>query len=154
LEYVLAQIARALRPGGLFALLDYVGERRLQYDPARLARVNTVLARVPVRFRVSGDTPITGAPIPYLTPLCAVRSDEVLPRAAERFATVHLKATGALFPLLLALDLGRLEREAPEVLDEIVAAEETAARDGSCRCCAAYAVFRRLPSTAQTVLTR
>ena len=37
-DHLLAQIERALRPGGLFALNDYVDERRLQYEADRLAR--------------------------------------------------------------------------------------------------------------------
>lgn len=155
LEYLLAQVERALLPAGIFALHDYVGERRLQYDPARLARVNAALDRVPVRFRLSGETPVAAAPIPYLTPLCAVRSDEVLPLAAARFETVDVRSTGALFPLYLAVDLGRLEQEAPDVLADLVAAEETATREGSCRGCGAYAVFRRRPAAPdQTVSTR
>ena len=71
LEYLLAQIECALRPGGLLAFHDYVGERRMQYDPDRLARVNAVLGTVPARFRI-GDGPITPAPLSFLTPLCAV----------------------------------------------------------------------------------
>ena len=145
LEYLLAQIERALRPGGLFALNDYVGERRLQYGAARLARVNAVLATVPGRFRV-GDGPITPAPPSLLTPLCAVRSDELLALAAARFEPVHVRTTGALFPLFLAVDLGRLGREAPDVLDRLVAAEEAAAGDTTSRPCGAYAVFRRRPA--------
>jgi SAM-dependent methyltransferase len=142
LEYLLAQIERALRPGGLFAFNDYVGERRLQYDPDRLARVNAVLATVPERFRI-GDGPITSAPLPYLTPLCGIRSDELLAQAAARFDRVHLRTTGALFPLLLAVDLGRMAREAPDLLEGLVAAEQEAAAAGNSQPCGAYAVFRK-----------
>src|SRR5262249_56290632 len=101
-------------------------ERRLQYDPARLARVNAVLDTVPARFRV-GDGPLTQAPLSLLTPLCAVRSDELLTLAAARFEPVHVRTIGALFPLFLAVDLGRLAREAPDVLARLVAAPEAAA---------------------------
>jgi len=142
LEYLLAQVERALRRGGLFAFYDYVGERRLQYDAARLARANAVLETVPARFRVD-DAPLAAAPIPYLTPLCAVRSDELLALAGARFETVHLRTHGALFPLFLAVDLGRLAREAPDVLERLVAAEEAAAREPGARPAGAYAVFRR-----------
>jgi len=142
LEYLLAQIERALRPGGLLAFNDYVGERRLQYDPDRLARVNAVLATVPARFRI-GDGPITPAPLPFLTPLCAARSDELLAHAAVRFEPVHVRTTGALFPLLLAVDLGRMVREAPDLLERLVAAEREAAEAGNSRPCGAYAVFRK-----------
>jgi len=142
LEYLLAQIERALRPGGLLAFNDYVGERRLQYDPDRLARVNAVLATVPARFRI-GDGLITPAPLPYLTPLCGIRSDELLAQAAARFEPVHVRTTGALFPLLLAVDLGRMAREAPDLLEGLVAAEQEVANAGNSRPCGAYAVFRK-----------
>lgn len=142
LEYLLAHIGRALRPGGLLAFNDYVGERRLQYDPDRLARVNAMLATVPERFRI-GEGPITAPPLPYLTPLCGIRSDELLAQAAARFEPVHVRTTGVLFPLLLAVDLGRIARQAPDLLARLVAAEQEAADAGSCRPCGAYAVFRK-----------
>jgi SAM-dependent methyltransferase len=37
LEALFDEVARALRPGALFALRDYVGEARLEYEPHRLA---------------------------------------------------------------------------------------------------------------------
>jgi len=97
---------------------------------------------VPAPFRI-GDGPITPAPLPYLTPLCGIRSDELLAQAAARFEPVHVRTTGALFPLLLAVDLGRMAREARDLLERLVAAEQEAADAGNSRPCGAYAVFRK-----------
>ena len=69
LEHLMDQVSRALRPGGLFAFHDYVGENRFHFDLWRLARANAALCEVPVRFRRNGpDTshvtrsPSTAAP--------------------------------------------------------------------------------------------
>ena len=108
--------------------------------------MNAVLATVPARFRI-GDGPITPGPLPFLTPLCAARSDELLAQAGARFEPVHVRTIGALFPLLLAVDLGRLAREAPDLLERLVAAEQEAAEAGNSRPCGAYAVFRKRRSS-------
>ncbi len=128
LEHVFAQVARALRPGGLFAIRDYVGERRMRYDPARLARVNALLATVPARYRRTDV--LTPPPLHALSPFCGVRSDAIVPLAEARFEVVHKGVAGALFPLYLAVDFEALEREAPEVLERLRAAEAEAQAAG------------------------
>ena len=144
LEHLYAQIARALRPGGLFALHDYVGERRMQYRAARLERLNALLREVPPRFRHGGVAAITPRAERDLSPLCAVRSDDVLPLAEARFAVVHKGLTGGLFPLLLHLDLDALARDDPAHLARLVAAEE--ARAARSRVAAVHRL-RRVPQT-------
>jgi SAM-dependent methyltransferase len=140
LERLFAEVEQALRPGGLFAIRDYVGERRLQYAPARLARVNQLLHEVPARYR---RTEMMAAPPLYeLSPFCGVRSDDVIRLAEARFDVVHKAMIGALFPLYLGIDLGAIEREAPEVLRQVQAAEHAAQRDGIPPA-AAYLVLRK-----------
>lgn len=143
LEYLAAEVERALRPGGLFAVHDYVGEKGLQYEAARLESVNEVFRAVPARLRrVSGST--VRAPGPGEgSPFEAVRADETLRVMQERFDVMHLARTEALFPLFLLLDLHAMEREAPQVLEAVFAAEETARRRPGARLCSAYAVFRK-----------
>src|SRR5581483_48931 len=103
LERLMEEVARALRPGGLFAVHDYVGERRFRLSDARLARVNAFLRDVPARFRHGGIDAVAWQPM--LSPFCGVRSDEVLSVAAERFDVVHRATAGVLFPLFLYLDV-------------------------------------------------
>jgi SAM-dependent methyltransferase len=141
LEPLLAEVERALKPGGLFAIRDYVGERRMRFAPDRLERINAVLRRVPARFRrVESVEP---PPIPGLSPFCAVRSDDILPLVEARFEVVYKALTGALFPLNFAVAVDGLAREAPDVLAELQAAEEAALRDSRVRPCGAYLVLRK-----------
>ena len=62
-----------------------------------------------------GTADVTGPP-PFLSPFCAVRSDEILEVVRARFDVVHEGGAGALFPLFLLLDLPALEREEPALL--------------------------------------
>jgi SAM-dependent methyltransferase len=141
LEHLLAEVERALRPGGLFAIRDYVGERRMQYAPERLARINAVLREVPDRYRHADA--LTPVPVSTLSPFCGVRSDAILSLAEARFEVVHKAMAGALFPLTFAIDLAAIEREAPDVFARLRVAEEDALRDPSVRPCAVYAVLRK-----------
>jgi len=148
LEYLFDEIARALRPGGLFCMHEYVGEPRYRYDAARLARVNAALREVPARFRRDGIDAIVPVPPTHLDPLHAGRSRDILPLARARFDVVHEARTGALFPLLVHLDLPALARDAPDVLARLGALEEEARRDPALTCTAAYVVLRVRPQRA------
>jgi SAM-dependent methyltransferase len=143
LESLFSEIERALKPGGIFALHDYVGERRLQYSNRRLERINEILQRVPRQLRRGGTTAVTRPHVEELSPFCAVRSDELLDQAKERFEIVHLARAGALFPLTIVLDVPAIEREAPHIKDMVGHAEAEAMRDPSLAKCGAYAVFRK-----------
>src|SRR4029077_11230926 len=145
LEHLLDQVARALRPGGVFAFHDYVGEARFDFEPRRLARVNAALHNVPVRFRRDGLEAIPRDLVArYRSPFCAVRSNELLSAARARFQVVHEVFTAALFPLAIFIDIDALAREAPDVLEQVLAAEAEALADPTLRPCEAYIVFRRL----------
>jgi ubiquinone/menaquinone biosynthesis C-methylase UbiE len=146
LEYLLDEIARALRPGGLFCIHEYVGEPRHCYAPARLARINAALRDVPDRFRRDGVESIAPPSPSQLGPLHAARSDEILPLARARFEVVHEARTGALFPLLLHLDIPALAREAPDVLARLDALEAEARRDAEATCATTYTILRARPA--------
>ena len=141
LEHLCAEVEAALHTGGLFAILDYVGERRLQYDPDRLALVNEVFRAFPPQFRVAGAPAVTAPRLEELSPFCGVRSDEILSVAQARFDVVHLGQAGALFPIRFFLDFHALERDAPDLINYLNQAELDAAR--TVRCCGAYAVLRK-----------
>jgi SAM-dependent methyltransferase len=130
----------------LFA--DYVGEPRMQFTPGRLARINVVLDQVPARYRrVDAVVPPTlqgnEDGILRLSPFCGVRSDEILPLAEARFEIVHKAVAGALFPLNFVVDIGALEREAPELLAKVHAAEKEALREPGLQPCGVYVVLRK-----------
>ena len=143
LEFYLDEIAQALRPGGLLAVISYVGERRQLYAPARLALVNAALAEIPERFRLDGGAGIGPANQDTIAPFGAVRSDEILPLARARFEVVEERLAGRLFPLYLYLDMAGLEREAPEILERLLVREQELAADPAATPCTGYAVLRR-----------
>ena len=143
LEYVFDELALALRPGGQAVVTCYVGERRHAFAPARLALVNAALARVPLRFRFDDPRPITASAPDEIAAFRAVRSDEIAAVASARFEVVDARYGGRLFPLFLHLDVPALEREAPEVLEEILAHEQALATDPAATPCAACLLLRR-----------
>ena len=140
LEHLFEQVERALRPGGLFAFRDYVGERRMQFAPERLARINALMRDVPARWRRTES--VVPPQFHAISPFCGVRSDEILGLAAQRFELVHRGQAGALFPLSLAVDLAAVAREAPELWARLRTAEQNAMREPSAHPCGVYAVFR------------
>ncbi len=143
LEHLLDQVERALRPGGLFVLHDYVGERRLKFSPARLAGLNAVLRRVPPRWRRYGVEEIEAPSPGILSPFCAVRPDAILPLAAARFEEVVRRFSGSLFPLDVHLDLDAIGREDPALLRHVEQFAANAARDPATPPPGVYAVFRK-----------
>jgi SAM-dependent methyltransferase len=143
LERLFAQVAKALRPGGLFALHDYIGDRRLQYSAQRLARANALLREVPMRFRLGGATEITAPDPATLSPFCGVRSDDILSVAERFFEPVHVARYGGLFPLPLYLDFDAMAHEEPALLARLEAAEAEAAGDPALGPSTAYAVYRK-----------
>lgn len=143
LEYVFDELALALRPGGLVAVTCYVGERRQAFTPARLAVVNAALERVPLRFRFDDPRPIAASGPGEIAPFRAVRSDEIAAVATTRFEVVDARYGGRLFPLFLHLDVPTLEREAPALLEELLAHEQALAAEPAATPCAAFLLLRR-----------
>ncbi len=141
LEHLFGEVERALRPGGLFAFRDYVGERRMQFAPERVERINAVLRDIPARWR--RNKTISPPRLEELSPFCGVRSDEILPLATARFELVHKGEAGALFPLNLAVDLHAIEHGAPQIRARLLAVEQEAMREPNARPCAVYAVLRK-----------
>jgi SAM-dependent methyltransferase len=143
LEHVLAQVERALHPGGLFAVHDYAGECHMQFSAARLARVNALLAEIPERFRRGGVSAVAPPHPGTLSPFCGIRPADLLPLAAQRFTPLHVARFAYLLPLPLLLDLDALAAEDPALLARLYAAEADAARDPALLPGNVYAVFRR-----------
>ncbi len=143
LEYVFDELALALRPGGLVALACYIGERRHAFAPARLALVNDALASIPLRFRFDDPRPVAASAAEEIAPFRAVRSTDIVGVATARFDTVEAHYGGQLFPLFVHLDVPALEREAPEVLEALIAREQGLAGHPAATPCAASLILRR-----------
>src|SRR5262249_34891703 len=83
-----------------------------------------------------------------LSPFCAVRSDDVLRLVRERFDIVLERTTGYLAPLGHLLDLDAMEREAPELLDQLRRAEAAGRDDPGLQPSSAWVVCRRRSQVA------
>ena len=142
LEHVFTQVERALRPGGLFAFTAFVGEPRLRYTPARLHKLNALLATVPARFRRT-DEIVPPDPELALSPFQATRSRDILPLARARFDVLHEALGARTGPLFLLIDLEGMARDAPALLARLLEAEEPADADPDLLPCHAYVVLRK-----------
>jgi ubiquinone/menaquinone biosynthesis C-methylase UbiE len=129
IEHVLDEIHRALRPGGLFVLHDFVGERRHQYTDHRLTLVNGLLAEIPDVYKLDPSRVVERGEPYLMSPFCGLRSDEIIDLVRARFDILVEKRFGYIAPLPIMLDLRRVENEAPEILERLQAEEQKAAAD-------------------------
>lgn len=143
LEHLCDEVAKALRPGGLFVVHGWVGPRRFQHGAACLARSNALLATVPARYRRVERVASSAAT--DLSPFGAVRSDEIVALLRSRFEVVSEAFTGRLYPLAMVLDVAALERDEPALLARIVAAERLVRDDPGLPPAAVYGVYRKRP---------
>ncbi len=103
LELAYPALRDALVPGGLLLLNEYVGPRRFQFGEAQMKVVNSVLARLPERYRRSAV--MAGAVYPHkevpteaqmiaTDPSESVRSDELLAFTRRHFEVLEEVAYG------------------------------------------------------------
>lgn len=96
LEHAFTEIERALKPGGSFLMNEYVGPHHFQYGDDVHEIINELLRAIPERFRRGTVQPglysekrrATEQEIIAEDPSEAVRSDELLPMMAARFAII------------------------------------------------------------------
>lgn len=55
LDHLFGQIRRCLRPGGYFALHEYVGPVRFKYDQSQIDLINKASSRIPPKYRPSAN---------------------------------------------------------------------------------------------------
>jgi GT2 family glycosyltransferase/SAM-dependent methyltransferase/glycosyltransferase involved in cell wall biosynthesis len=101
LDRVFAAVKRALRPGGIFHLHEFVGPDRFQWTDAQLEHMNAFLQTLPLRYR---RLPAGGERGPQVRPTIrqmidtdpseAVRSSEIIPAVERHFRIVELKELG------------------------------------------------------------
>ena len=110
LEHVFGEVARALKPGGLLFLNEFVGPSRFQWTDRQLEVVDGLLRVLPEELRVSlvdgrvkrkARRP-TVAEVIATDPSEAVRSGEILAVAASHFELLEVRPYGGtiLHPLL------------------------------------------------------
>jgi SAM-dependent methyltransferase len=142
LEHLFDQIALALKPGGLFAFFEYVGEKRLQFVADRLRLCEEALASVPDAFWRNGRV-VKSADLDLISPFEAVRSDEIHVLASARFRVLHWAQAAPLgAPAFAAVDFMTLAEQMPHELEKYLAAERQSAASGLGGS-VGYAVFQR-----------
>jgi hypothetical protein len=141
LEHVCEQVRRALKPNGIFAFYEYVGEKRVQFSPLRRRLCEEALASVPEHFW-RNQREVRSPDPGVISPFEAVRSDEIFDIVSARFDTVHWGEGAAIAAAAVwVVDLLRLGSESPEILDRFVEAEKRSMASGLGGCLA-YGVFR------------
>jgi SAM-dependent methyltransferase len=106
LEHVYEQVARALKPGGLFMFNEFVGPSRFQWTDLQLQLANQLLELIPAAQRRRAPLPRFERPsvrdVVEDDPTEAVRSAEILPLAERWFEIVEIRPYGGtLLNLLL-----------------------------------------------------
>ena len=131
LEHLFDQVARALKPGGLFFMNEFVGPTRFQWSDRQLEVVNGLLRALPARFRRStvGDGLKERFPRPTIAemvasdPSEAVRSSEILELAEAHFELLEVRPYGGTVLHLLLHDIaGNFSASSPggpELLEAI-----------------------------------
>jgi len=141
LEGLCAEVARALKPGGLFVVDEYVGPSRFHFGERQISYINALLAALPGRLRRGPAGTEKGLfhgldpqEVAAKDPSEAVRSEEILP-ALEAHFDVLARADygGTLLQFLLADIVGNFDPEREEdrtVMELLLLFEETLNEEG------------------------
>jgi GT2 family glycosyltransferase/SAM-dependent methyltransferase/glycosyltransferase involved in cell wall biosynthesis len=141
LERLFWEIRKALKPGGIFHLHEFVGPSRFQWSEAQLALVNDYLSSLPPRLRrlPSGETkalvqrPTVGAMI-AADPAEAARSSEIPTLLPNYFTIIERRQIGgALLHLVLgdiAQNFGANDAEDCRHLERLFAIEDRKMAEG------------------------
>ena len=96
LSQLFHQVKRALRPGGLFVVNEYVGPARFQLPEAQVAMIDEWVRRLPARLQVASNGQIRDGwtrpnveDMIRIDPSEAVRSDQILPELEREFVIVE-----------------------------------------------------------------
>lgn len=107
LEHAAEQIARALKPGGIFWLHDYIGETQFQFTDDRIAAANRLIASLPDTHRYDRVNKrqlkpvIRREPGTLVSPFESIRSAEIAPIFKSRFRTIEQRETNSLLHLVV-----------------------------------------------------
>lgn len=142
LEPLFAAVTRALRPGGLFHLHEFVGPTRFQWTDAQLRLGNALLDALPPRLRrLPNGTPKPPLVRPTIAdmiaadPSEAIRSADILPLVRARFTVIEERPLGgALLHNVLgdiAQNFDPASAQDSAILARLFAAEDAAMAAGT-----------------------
>jgi SAM-dependent methyltransferase len=124
LEHFFAQVRRALKPGALFIMNEYVGPNQFQWTNRQLELADDLLMRIPERYRrslLSGHIKVRNNRLPLdhmnaVDPTEAIRSSDIIPLLRTYFDVVEqVDYGGTLLNLALEEITGNFA-ETPEDL--------------------------------------
>jgi SAM-dependent methyltransferase len=138
LEHLLEQVKTALREGGLFVIIEYVGPSRFNWSDKVERLMNRILTILPESYRVSlrdgttvkgGITRPSAAEVIKVDPTEAIRSHEICDLLASNFEIIHrADFGGTLLHFMLADIVGNFESgdaRDDALLDLMILLEET-----------------------------
>ena len=153
LGHVFREVRRALRPGGIFVVNEYVGPSRFQVPVPRVEFINSLLRELPGELRRTQggwvkerfERPLLWEIVNH-DPSEAVRSDRILPLLRRHFALAECIGYGGtvLYWLLQGI-VHNFDPDDPEHrahLDRLYAAEREALASGRLQSDFAFAVAR------------
>lgn len=109
LEHVMEQVCRALVPGGIFWVHDFIGESQFQYSDERMAIANAIVGILPEKYRKNKVTGRTLAPLvrrqpgTLVSPFESIRSGEIPHILAAYFDIVEKWESKTLQNLVVPL---------------------------------------------------
>jgi SAM-dependent methyltransferase len=141
LEQIFARVHRALRPGGLFHLHEFVGPIRFQWTDAQIGLVNEFLDSLPeVLRRLPSGKPkprqgrATVAAMIEADPSEAIRSSEIEPVLRQSFKIVEIRRLGGSLAHLVLADIAQnflpQNEEHRAMLQRLFDMEDRAMSDG------------------------
>lgn len=108
LEHIMCEVQRALAPGGLFILEEFVGPKQFQWTDQQIDLVRAIMALLPEEYRMlrwNVVKPYEGRPtvsdVVAASPFESIRSAEIVPLFRKYFRIVEMRLLGGTLQHLL-----------------------------------------------------
>lgn len=124
LEKLFRAVLRALKPGGMLYLDEFVGPSRSDWNDERVGVLRTVNALLPPEVRLHDELPL---PIQCDDPSEAIRSSEILEQVGLGFEIEHLRGYGGN---ILSVLFEAMRNPGDDLVDQLIAAEQEILRAG------------------------
>ena len=118
LEHIYDQVARSLKPDGVFMFNEFVGPSKYQWTDLQLELMNQILEALPSDLREGAPAYLSRPTIEQMDavdPTEAIRSAEIMPVLERWFQVVEYRPYGGtLLQILLAHVMANFDLERPE----------------------------------------